>query len=218
MAIQYAEGKQTTSAKLKVGVAALAGIIVLSTVGLGLSWRVAPLLAWDTMALLYIIWTWLSVGRMDGETTGNHAVREDPSRAAASVVVLAASIASLGAVGLVLAGSSSAEGAAKLLLAALGIASVVLSWLTVHTIFMLNYAELYYDGTRGGVEFGGTSQPSYKDFAYLAFTVGMTFQVSDTGFQTTEFRRMALRHALFSYLFGTIIVATTINLVAGLTK
>ena len=58
----------------------------------------------------------------------------------------------------------------------------------------------------------------YIDFAYLALTIGMTFQVSDTNLKTTSIRRTALRHALLSYAFGTLIIATTINLVAGLTK
>jgi uncharacterized membrane protein len=52
----------------------------------------------------------------------------------------------------------------------------------------------------------------------LAFTIGMTFQVSDTDLTTKEVRRTALHHAMLSYLFGTVIVATTINLVAGLVR
>ena len=61
-------------------------------------------------------------------------------------------------------------------------------------------------------------RPCFSDFAYLAFTIGMTYQVSDTDLTTKGFRRLALRHALLSYLFGTVIIAATINLVAGLVK
>ena len=218
MAIQYAHGKTTSRASMKVEVSALLGIIVLLVVGLGVSWRLAALLAWDSAALVYALWIWISVWSMNGALTTSHAQREDPSRGTANVVVLTASVASLAAVGFVLAGAANAHGSAKLLEVALGVVSVVIGWVVVHTIFALNYAELYYSGKPGGVEFGGVSQPSYKDFAYLAFTIGMTFQVSDTGFQSTMFRRVGLRHAMFSYLFGTIIVATTINLIAGLTK
>jgi uncharacterized membrane protein len=67
------------------------------------------------------------------------------------------------------------------------------------------------------VDFNEASRPRYADFAYLAFTLGMTFQVSDTALTTREVRATALRHALLSYLFGAVIIATTINLVAGLT-
>jgi uncharacterized membrane protein len=54
------------------------------------------------------------------------------------------------------------------------------------------------------------------DFAYLAFTIGMTFQVSDTNLTAKPIRRTALRHALISYLFGAVIVALVINIVASL--
>jgi uncharacterized membrane protein len=70
----------------------------------------------------------------------------------------------------------------------------------------------------GGVDFNAEGAPCYIDFAYLALTIGMTFQVSDTNLKTTNIRRTALRHALLSYAFGTLIIATTINLIAGLTK
>jgi uncharacterized membrane protein len=93
----------------------------------------------------------------------------------------------------------------------------VVSWLLVHTIFMLKYARMYYRGdSEGGVDFKHKVRPPYSDFAYLALTIGMTFQVSDTDLQSAQFRRLALRHALMSYLFGAVILAATINLVAGL--
>jgi uncharacterized membrane protein len=93
---------------------------------------------------------------------------------------------------------------------------VGLSWLLVHTVYTLRYAMLYYAGRDGGIDFNQTTSPRYSDFAYLAFTLGMTFQVSDTDLKTPAIRATALRHALLSYLFGAVIVATMINLVAGL--
>lgn len=71
-------------------------------------------------------------------------------------------------------------------------------------------------GNPGGIDFNESSAPSYPDFAYLALTIGMTFQVSDTALSTNAFLRLALRHALLSYMFGTLIIATTINHIAGL--
>jgi uncharacterized membrane protein len=218
MAIKYGNNKTTSSAKLKVGLAVLAGLIVLFAAGKWWNWSLAPLLGWDTAALVYISWVWGQIWNMNGQTTAAHALREDPSRSVADTILLIASLASLIAVGVVLSEAQKAQGAGQLLLILLGIASVVVAWLLVHTVFALRYAEMFYDGTPGGVQFDGTPKPSYHDFAYLAFTVGMTFQVSDTGFTSTEFRRTALHHALISYLFGTVIVATTINLIAGLTK
>ena len=86
----------------------------------------------------------------------------------------------------------------------------------VHTVFTLRYARLYYTGTDGGVDFHQDDPPRDGDFAHLGFTIGMTFQVSDTDLTTTKVRVTALRHALLSYLFGAVILAATINLIAGL--
>jgi len=87
----------------------------------------------------------------------------------------------------------------------------------IHTIYTLRYATIYYSRqTDGSVDFRHDPQPPYSDFAYLAFTIGMTYQVSDTDLTGTDFRKTVLRHALLAYLFGTVIVATTISLIAGL--
>jgi uncharacterized membrane protein len=125
---------------------------------------------------------------------------------------------SLLAVGLVLMRAGNSSGAAKSLQAGLSLASVVLSWGVVHTVFTLRYARLYYTGSDGGVDFNQDDPPGYGDFAYLGFTIGMTFQVSDTELTATEVRVTALRHALLSYLFGAVILAATINLLAGLAR
>jgi uncharacterized membrane protein len=87
----------------------------------------------------------------------------------------------------------------------------------VHTVFALRYGRLYYS-TDGGINFHDRSEPTYQDFAYLAFTVGMTYQVSDTEIPARVIRATVLRHALLSFLFGTTIIAMTINIVAGLVK
>jgi uncharacterized membrane protein len=84
-------------------------------------------------------------------------------------------------------------------------------------LFMLRYALLYYTGVDGGVDFNQKPlAPRYLDFAYLAFTIGMTFQVSDTNLQKPIIRHTALRHALLSYLLGAVVVASSINLVVSL--
>jgi uncharacterized membrane protein len=96
------------------------------------------------------------------------------------------------------------------------VVSVVLAWVVVHTIFTLRYARIYYGGPDGGVDFNEKAAPDYADFAYLAFTIGMTFQVSDTDLTSKAMRRTALRHALISYLFGAVIIGLIINVVASL--
>lgn len=217
MAIQYSSDKKTTSAGTRIATALLVGIIAGLVSGNLIRWRLAPLIGWDVAVATYLGWIWVTIFRLDNKLTADFALREDPSRGIGDALLVTASIASLAAVGVVLVGAGQVSRAHSLWYVGFGIVSVLLAWALTHTIFMLRYAELYYRNPMHAVEFdGANNQPTYTDFAYLAFTMAMTFQVSDTGFRSTKFRGLALRHALLSYLFGTIIVATTINLVAGL--
>jgi uncharacterized membrane protein len=194
-------------------VGALAAVVV----GLSYRWSYAPISGWILAALTFETWAWLAIWRMDGEQTRLHATREDPSRAAADLLLFGANVASLGAVAYVIVEAGDARTAvAQGVLAAVALLSVAVSWVLVQTLFTLRYARLYYAGIPGGVEFIGEQLPRYQDFAYLAYTMGMTYQVSDTNLQSSEFRAVVLRHALLSYVFGSVILATTINLVVGL--
>jgi uncharacterized membrane protein len=179
-------------------------------------WQFAPLIGWDAMVLTYLGWTWAAVWRLDAPATAHSAVREDPTRAGADLLLLAAALVSLVAVGVLIIRSGNSKGAMQNLEITLAVVSVVVSWALVHTVYMLRYARLYYSDQPGGVDFPGETSPRYSDFAYLAFVIGMTFQVSDTNLTSHQMRASALRHSLLSYLFGTVIVATTINLVANL--
>ena len=198
---------------IAIGVGLLAAGV---TVGLG-GEELAPMIGWDLTALTYISWVWSTIWPMNASATKDLAGREDPTQASTDTLILVATVASLAAVGIVLALASSAQGVAKAALAALAIVSVGLSWLMLHALFALRYALLYYRAKPpGGIDFNQNEPPQYSDFAYLALTLGMTFQVSDTDLQTTTIRATALRQALLSYLFGAVILATTINLIAGL--
>jgi uncharacterized membrane protein len=70
---------------------------------------------------------------------------------------------------------------------------------------------LYYSGSVGGIEFNQEDLPSFTDFAYVAFTIGMTYQVSDTNLQSTQIRAAAFRHGLQSFNFGSVILAGAHN-------
>ena len=91
----------------------------------------------------------------------------------------------------------------------------ILSWALVNTVFALKYARGYYSGGDGGIDFGQREPPAYSDFAYLAFTVGMCYQVSDQSIRTRRLRRTVLIHSIVSYAFGVVIIASTINVLAG---
>jgi len=207
-----------TSSRPRLLVAIGLGVIGAVVMGVVAGWSFAALVGWDVAAIVVVIATWATIWPMDGERTARYAVREEPGRAITDLLLVGASVASLVGVGFVVAAGGNAQGSSAGLLVALAVVTVVLSWSVVHTTFALRYAQIYYSGPDGGVRFNNDDPPRYSDFAYLAFTIGMTFQVSDTALTSGDIRRAALRHALLSYLFGVVIIAVMINLIAGLSK
>jgi uncharacterized membrane protein len=201
---------------MRVAAMLVVGVAVGVTVGITGRWLYAPLAGWDTAALTFAVWAWGPIGFFDATRTADHATREEPGRTATSVLVIVAAIASIGAVGVIVGKANSAKGSEQDMLAGLAVVSVALSWFVIHTLFTLRYARLYFTGADGGINFNQKAPPRYLDFAYLAFTIGMTFQVSDTNLEAPMIRASALRHALLSYLFGAVILASTINLIASL--
>ena len=195
-----------------------AGVVVGLIVALRGGGASSIVLGWAAASLVYVTWVWLLIARMDPAETASHAAREDPVRAVAEVLILVASLASLAAVAMLLVDARSASDARSGVLAAMALGSVALSWLLIHTLFTLRYASQYFAGETGGIDFNTDEPPRYVDFAYVAFSLGMTFQISDTNLLTSAFRATALRHALLSYVFGTVVVATTINLAVSLSS
>jgi uncharacterized membrane protein len=178
--------------------------------------HVAILIGWDVAALSYVIFVWTTVGSADSMRTEAVATIEDDTRPIAHLLVLMAALASLAGTGFELYRASNSTGATKFFLSGIGVVTVFVSWATVHTMFMLRYAHHYYTPPLGGIDFKSDERPDYRDFAYVAFTVGMTFQVSDTDIQSQSIRRTVLQQALLSYLFGAVILAVMVNVVAGL--
>jgi uncharacterized membrane protein len=177
---------------------------------------IGVLVGWDFGSLVYMTWLWVTIRKRNARATAQRAMTTDPDRAVTDLLLLSAAVASLVAVGFILVRGAQLQGSAEQFRVGLALVSVVVSWALVHIVYTLRYAHLYYDGEVGGIDFNQSDHPTYLDFAYLAFTIGMTFQVSDTSLRSSAIRRTALRHALLSYLFGTGILATTVNLVASL--
>jgi len=199
---------------VRISVCVALGVAVAVVVGNTAGWRYA-LAGWIATAGLYAVWTQLSLLGMDAEQTCRWVTREDPTRWVADAVILSASVASLGGVGYVVA-AGSRSGHEAVAAAVLGVLTVAASWFAVHTLYAVHYARLYYSDDPGGINFHDPEPPRFRDFAYLAFTVGMTYQVSDTEIGLTSIRATILRHALLSYLLGAVVLAVTINLIAGL--
>lgn len=209
--------KINSSSAIRLIVALIVGVAVTTTGLLTHVGLVSILIGWEVAVLTFVIWLWFIIWPMDHKQTSIFALREDPGRVSVDVVLILASIASLGAVGFALFEANSASDTSRqFFLTIVSLLSVIASWFLIHTLYTLRYARFYYSkDIEGSVDFSG-NKPAYADFVYLAFTIGMTYQVSDTTLNGTEFRKNAIRHALLSYLFGTVIVATTISLIAGL--
>ncbi len=212
------EGRVGVTARRRVAVAGAIGTFVGAVSALMVPWQLTPLLGYDVAAGVYVASIWLTVWKLDPRQTARHAEREDPTRAAADLILLVAAVASLVAVAYVIVRARAGDGGREVVQVGFGVLSVVLSWLLIHTVFALRYARIYYAGPDGGADFHQSGPPRFSDFAYLSFTIGMTFQVSDTELNSSTFRANVLRHSLMSYLFGTVIVALAINLIAGLTR
>lgn len=131
------------------------------------------------------------------------------------LLIIIASLVSL-VIGLILFTSSKSD-PVKIIFCIL---SIFTSWNLIHILYAVHYSEIFYQNLDskgdGGIDFNGSQLPAFWDFAYLAYTIGMTYQVSDTNFSTTVFRKVALSHALLSFIFSTVLISTMINFIASL--
>jgi uncharacterized membrane protein len=200
----------------RVLLALASGAVAAFVVAWFVPWQLSVLVGWDVAALTVVGGVWGTIGRFTPEETATLATREDPSRATSELLLLGAAVASLAGVALAFVKAREGDPVYEPLLTSFGVLTIALSWMLVHTLFTLRYAHVYYSGEDEGIDFksAGVEQPDYHDFAYTAFTVGMTFQVSDTDITRRDMRRTVLRHALLSYVFGAVIVASAVNVIA----
>jgi uncharacterized membrane protein len=195
------------SAGLAVGVL----VAVLSTP------KLLPLVTWTVTVAVFLTWVWSMSWPQGSEGTKRLAEQESSIRST-DVWLIAAAVASLAAVVVALVQSSNRRDGTAVASVLLSVLGVVLSWALVNTVYAFKYARLYYfdEPDAGGIDFKQKAPPTYSDFAYLAFTVGMTFAVSETEPTANHIRKVALCHSLLSYAFGTGVLAVAINLVTNL--
>ncbi|WP_076680264.1 DUF1345 domain-containing protein [Microbacterium sp. RU33B] len=193
-----------------------AGIAGGLVVGPFLGLAAALLAGWSVVAIVSVAWILVLTWPMDADQTRDHATREDPGRRIARVIAVAGSVASLGAVAVVLVQTRNVSLAQSFLLAAIAVVAVAASWALIQVDYMLRYAHLYYRDPVGGIGFNQQEPPMYTDFAYFSVGLGMTYQVADTNVSRNEIRRVVIAQTLLAYLFGAVILATVINLVTGL--
>ena len=196
------------------------GLLVVVVLVWFLPLGMAVVAGWDAAALTFLVSIWPVIIRADGAHAAQLATREDETRGSAAVLLVGASVASLLGVVLTLDLAGRQGGPLRVLLISVAVLTVVLSWTVVNTVYTLHYAHRHFASTTNGIEFGNSAgqRPDYRDFAYVAFTIGMTYQVSDTTVTDRRIRRGVLAHALLSYLFGVVIVSGSVNLIADLIR
>ena len=204
---------------VRIAVASAVGVAATLLLATRYSWAVSSISGWDAGGIVLVGLAWITIFTADAAETGKRAATGDPGRTLVYALVLLTSAISLGAAVVLQRQASVVAPRSEALLAILCVGTVALSWTLTHTAFTLRYAHLYYredaEGI-GGVEFPGGGMPTYMDFAYFAFTVGMCFQVSDVQVTSHQIRRAVLLHATMSFLYNTAILAFVLNLVFNL--
>jgi uncharacterized membrane protein len=184
-----------------------------------IGWELGALAGWDVASTLYLVFSWDIILHADVAMTQELATIEDQTRRTAALIILISTSASLLAVAVTLAAADDQHGWERGGYVVAALVTVLLSWGVLNTLYTLRYADAHYRLAGGaGVEFGGDADdtpPDYRDFAYLAFTIGMCYQVSDQTVRNRYVRRTVLVHSLLSYAFGVVIIASTINVLAG---
>lgn len=201
------------SAVPRLAAAGAAGAVIGSVVGVLTKAPLGILAGIAAAETLFVVAGWIVLWPMDAATTHRNVRREEFRPVTEELVVVGAAVCGLvGIVVLLLLGDSGMGHAA----AATALGGVFMAWAALHLMYATRYAYLYYLSPAGGIDFNSEAPPAYSDFLYFSFNLGMTYQVSDTDVSSSTIRAVVLRHCLLSYVFGASILATTINLVAGI--
>ncbi|MDR6170581.1 MULTISPECIES: DUF1345 domain-containing protein [unclassified Curtobacterium] len=202
---------------VKACIAVVVGVAVAVIAGLLGVPDLSALLGWSTAALVFLVWAWSTAWPAGPERTRSLARHEDRSRRMVDVLIIVATFLSLVLVVFALFRSQQhdAVGSAAAILAVVG---VVAAWAVMNTVYAFKYARMYYIDDRHRFDFDQDEDPSYSDFAYTAFSIGMAYSPGNIVQSSTPSRRIAMGHALLSYFFGTFVVAVAINLITGLTQ
>lgn len=214
--------KKSSGVKKLVFSISLAIFIYLILEVLKVDLKSRTILAWDTFCLSLIVRSWILFFTTTYDELCTVVEQQDDGLKVIFMIVLVAVCFSL--FGTLLLLTSKAESTFnRLFHTIVSLSSIVLSWILLHTIFAIRYAHLYHDHNKlntgshiGGIDFPSKEKPDYVDFAYFSFVIGMTFQVSDVVVSSRVVRRFVLMHSLISFVFNTVIVALTINTIAGL--
>ncbi len=176
----------------------------------------ALLIGFDAGALLFLALSARLFDRAGAARLRQRAAENEPDHGWLTLFALVVVAVVLTAVGTELSGRGGRQAAGI----ALGAGTLSLAWLFANLLAAIHYAHLWYSeaegGDAGGIAFpGGDTTPDYWDFAYFAFTIGMTFQVSDAVITARPVRRAALLHAVIAFLYNIAVIALSVSLIAS---
>lgn len=179
--------------------------------------------SWDAGVVVFLALTWWMARDCPADEMRQTVLANDQGRRAILALVLLAIVASIAAIFFLLQPEAEHGGHPRTEVA-VAVLTIVCSWLLTHVMFALHYAHRFYrdnpatkekDAT-GGLRFPGDESPHYWDFLYFSFVIGMTSQVSDVQVTSHAMRKLVLLHGVLSFAFYTIVLAISINIVAGL--
>ena len=208
-------------AKGRLGTALAVAAVVYVLQPDAISWHTRAIASWDLGALAYLGLAWMLIGRTDARATRDHALSQDQSGYVIFLFVVGAACASTVAIGFVAGTIRDLPFWARTWHLMLTITALVSSWLLIQTVFAFHYAHRYYAGPHGepaataSLQFPGGREPDYLDFAYYAFVVGMTSQVSDVAVASRSMRRLTMIHGILAFMFNIAVLALSINIIAS---
>ncbi|MDP3659417.1 DUF1345 domain-containing protein [Phenylobacterium sp.] len=178
------------------------------------------IIGWDVACLSFIAAALHSMIGRTPDQIRQRAAADDQARATILGLVIVASVGSLAATAFELSLAKHDPGFARGARVWLAFATVAASWFMVQMIFAIHYAHGYYDkvdeGDAGGLEFPGGEDPDYWDFLHFSIIIGVASQTADIDITSKSLRRLGTLHSLLTFTFNTVVVALTINMVAGL--
>lgn len=208
-------GNRVAPIRFIVCAAVFAGGWLLYWLGGEGQWRDGAILAFDAAAAIFLASLIPLVGYADHGDMRQHSAENDAGRTLILIVTTVLTIVVMAAIG----GELPAARAGQPLAIVKLIGTLVLIWLFANTVYALHYAHAYFTQVEGhdagGLEFPGTGCPLYMDFAYFAFTLGMTFQTSDVSVTARPLRRIVLLHCFGAFIFNIGVIAFAINGLAG---
>ena len=202
-----------------------AGLVVwalLLLVPSDLSLTTSAILAWDVTCAVYIVAAVAMMWRADEHRIRSTAATQDQGQGVILALVIAAAAASIWVIAKELSAAKADVGLLKALRVALVFATVAASWFMVQLVFALHYAHEYYapgdkpGADAGGLLFPGGEAPDYWDFLHFSIVIGVASQTADIAFSSKRLRRVGTVHGVVAFTFNTVVLALTINLLAGL--